>query len=251
MTRIDRGSNLLIILGSLLTLTELGMSLLNSSLCSNAGCRIVESYLLFDQKYMYAFGFLFFCTLYVTSIRKGLNKYTSPLLMFALASEGYLIAFQVFIAHTICPFCIAVALVILAIALLKFISGPKEPIILGVCLFALTGFLVGSINVSSTPLPSAGRCVLIYAKGCPHCEDVIKFSREKAIPLTLVEAREVKGALSWLGIHAVPVLVCDDDEGKKLYSGDTTIKSALTAKYGPFTKATPAQIQPAAGIPSR
>lgn len=240
MKKLNWGYNFLIVLGALLTLTELVLSLLNSSLCSSDGCRIVESYLRFDERYMYALGFLFFCALFVGERREALRKYSSLLLVCALAAEGYLVGFQLFVAHTFCPFCITVASIIIVAALLKLIGGTREPMLAGFCLFALTCTLVGSINASSMAIP-ASKFVLIYAKDCPHCEEVIRFAKERAIPLTLCEAGEVREALRWMGIEAVPVLVCNDDDSKKIYSGAKTIKAVLTAKNEPFTKEIPAK----------
>lgn len=236
MKKLNGAYVILIMLGALLTSTELVLSLLNSSLCSSEGCRIVESYLRFDERYMYALGFLFFCALFVTGHKEALEKYSSLLLICALTAEGYLVGFQFFVAHTFCPFCISVALIIAGLALLKLISGAREPMLVGFCLFILTGSLVGSINASSTPIPTDRHYVLIYSKDCPHCEEVIKFSKERSISLTLIEASEVKGALGWIGIDAVPVLVCNDDDGKKIYTGAKTIKTVLTVKNEPSTK---------------
>jgi|GEM_PF-684437 len=227
----------LIMLGGLLTSAELTMLMLHSSLCSSAGCRIVESYLKFDERYMYAIGFIFFCSLYLTEHMKSLSRYSHLLVMSALAAEGYLVGFQFFVAHTFCPVCISVASIIAGISLLKLISGAKEPILFGIYLFVLTFSLVGSINATSTPIPT-DRHVLIYSKECPHCEEVIRFCKERSIPLKLIEAGEVKGALGWMGIDAVPILVCNDDDGKKIYSGAKTIEAVLTAKSEPFTKET-------------
>ena len=248
MKKLNGAYVFLIMLGALLTLTELVLSLLNSSLCSSEGCRIVESYLRFDERYMYALGFLFFCALFVAGRREVLGKYSSLLLICALTAEGYLVGFQFFVAHTVCPFCIAVASIVAGLALLKLISGAREPMLVGFCLFILTGSLVGSINASSTPIPS-GKYVLIYSRECPHCEEVIRFAKERSIPLTLIEANEVKGALGWMGIDAVPVLVCNDDDGKKIYSGAKTIKAVLTAKNEPSTKGIPAKSMRAGKTP--
>jgi uncharacterized membrane protein len=245
MKKLAGAYTFLVILGGLLTLAELILSLLNSSLCSSVGCRIVESYLRFDERYMYALGFLFFCALYVTERKEAFKKYSSLLLMFALAAEGYLVGFQFFVAHTVCPFCIALASVIICMALLKLISGVREPMLAGFCLFVLTGALVGSINIASTPIPTDRHYVLIHSKDCTHCEEVIRFSKERAIPLALIEARDVKSALGWMGIDAVPILICNDDDGKKIYSGVTTIKAVLTAKgYEPSAKETIVQSKP-------
>ncbi len=227
---------ILIMLGALLTLAELVLSLFNSSLCGSEGCRIVESYLRFDERYMYALGFLFFWALFVAERKEALKKYSSILLICALAAEGYLVGFQFFVAHTVCPFCITIASIIIAAALLKLIGGTREPMLAGFCLFALTCLLVGSINAASLPIPAGKQDVLIYSKDCPHCEEVIRFSKEKAIPLTLCEVGEVRGALRWMGIDSVPVLVCSDDDGKKIYTGANAIKAVLTAKYEPLEK---------------
>ncbi|HMK55017.1 MAG TPA: hypothetical protein VK448_00085 [Dissulfurispiraceae bacterium] len=236
MKKANRVYILLIVLGALLTLAELTLSLINSSLCSSEGCRIVESYLRFDERYMYALGFLFFCALFIAERNEDLKKLSSLLLICALAAEGYLVGFQFFVAHTVCPFCITVASIIMVAAFLKFIGGIREPVLAGFCLFALIFTLVGSINASSLPIPAGKQNVLIYSKDCPHCEEVIRFSKEKAIPLTLCEAGEVKGALRWMGIDSVPVLVCSDNDGKKIYTGANTIKAVLTAKYEPSSK---------------
>jgi len=248
MKKLNVAYVILIMLGALLTLAEFILSLLNSSLCNSAGCRIVEGYLRFDERYMYVLGFVFFCTLFVAERKEALRKYSSLLLICALTAEGYLVGFQFFVAHTFCPFCIAVASIIAGIALLKIINGVREPMLVGFCLFILTGSLVGSINAASTPIPS-GKYVLIYSRECPHCEEVIRFAKERSIPLTLIEASEVKGALGWMGIDAVPVLVCNDDDGKKIYSGAKTIKAVLTAKNEPSTKEIPAKSRRAGKTP--
>ena len=238
----------LIMLGGILTLVGLMMSMLHSSICDSAGCRIVESYLKFDERYMYALGFVFFCSLYLTERIKSLSRYSHLLVMSALAAEGYLVGFQFFVAHTFCQFCISFASIIAGISLIRLISGAKEPILFGICLFVLTFSLVGSINVASTPIPTDSH-VLIYSKECPHCEEVIRFCKERAIPLKLVEAGEVKGALGWMGIDAVPILVCNDDNGKKIYSGAKTIEAVLTAKNEPIAKETATKVGHAGTIP--
>jgi hypothetical protein len=250
MKKLARVYTFLVILGGLSTLAELILSLMNSSLCSSVGCRIVESYLRFDERYMYALGFLFFCALYISERTEVLRKFSGLLLMCALAAEGYLVGFQLFIAQTVCPYCIALASIIAGIALLKLISGAREPMLAGFCLFLLTGALVGSINTTSTPIPS-GKYVLIYSKDCLHCEEVIRFSREKAIPLTLCEAGEVTGALRSIGIDSVPVLVCNDVDGKKIYSGANNIKAVLTARLTPHSLDTPPQVKSSVKKPQR
>jgi len=187
---------------------------------------------------MYALGFVFFCLLYIAERREKLRKYISTLLMYALAAEGYLVGFQIFVAHTVCPFCIAVASIIVGIGLLKLFGETRKPVMIGFCMFALTCSLVGSINIPLSPIPAGGQNVLIYSKTCPHCEEVIKFSKEKGIPLTLCEASEVKGVLRLIGIDAVPVLVCNDVNDKKIYTGAKNIEAVLTAKYAPPAKET-------------
>jgi uncharacterized membrane protein/glutaredoxin len=220
-------------LGCFLTLTELILSAMNSSLCSSTGCRVVESYLRFNESFMYIMGFSFFAALLIAERVASLRKYGALLLLFALAAEGYLIGFQIFVAGNICSFCFVVASFIAFLALIKFFSGAREPILVGCLLFALIFSAVYSINASSEPIPSGSQYVLIYSGDCPHCEEVISFAKEKSIKLTLQDVKEVKGAMRAMGLNAVPVLVCNDPDGKKIYSGAANIIAILTSRFCP------------------
>jgi len=224
-------SDMLILLGCALTLTELILYLQGSSLCNSTGCRVVESYMRVNPAYMYVLGFLLFCFLFVAEHRKDLKQYGPTLVTFALAAEGYLVGFQLFIVNTVCLFCATVASLILGIGILKLFGDTPKQIVTGFCLFAIMCSLVGLVNVSSSPIPSGKQNVLIYSKNCPHCEDVIRFSKERGITLTLCEANKVKDGLRWMGIDVVPVLICNDAEDKKIYTGAKHIESVLMSTY--------------------
>jgi len=229
-------TNLLIGGGCLLTSAAIAMSLSGSSFCSSRGCKVVEDYLSIDPIFMYALGFFFFCLMLIFERRESLTTYGSTLLMFALAAEGYLVGFQLFVVHTVCIFCLTIASIIAGLGLLKLFGETRRIVLNGFLLFALTCSLVGFVNVSFSPIPSGDDDVLIYSKNCPHCEEVIRFSRERGIPLKLCEANEVKGGLKWMGIDVVPVLVCSDTREKKIYTGTKNILAVLAAKYKPSTE---------------
>jgi len=225
-------TRILIACGCLVTAAAMGLSLSGSSLCSSGGCKIVEDYLSVDPIFMYALGFLFFCLLFVAEHKEKLRQYGPPLLMFALAVEGYLVGFQLFVIHAVCFLCVTVALIVVTIGLLKLFGESRRPIINGFLLLMLTCSLVGFINIPSAPIPSGGHDVLIYSKECPHCEEVIRFSKKSGIQLTLYEVNKVRNMMVWLGIDAVPVLICNDATDKKIYIGSTKIEKVLAAKYG-------------------
>lgn len=71
------------------------------------------------------------------------------------------------------------------------------------------------INPEINQIPS-NQYVLVYSKGCPHCEEVIQFCKSHSISIQTVEAKKLAGILKSLKIEHVPILVCDEGETKNL-----------------------------------
>ena len=101
----------------------------------------------------------------------------------------------------------------------------------------LAGFLcvlsaVYLVNPGVDEIPRE-RYVLIYSKDCPHCEETIRFCRERNIPVSMIDARKVIGTLKSLGLDVVPVLVCNGENKREIFVGSRKIEEYLISLHAP------------------
>ena len=185
--------------------------LLTDQPCPTEGCRIVGSYAAYGEISIIVMGMFFFCVLELLALCivfkgswiDGLNRilkrmYIIPekamgiLLTAAFAIEGYLVAFQVYVADAACLFCLTIFnfLILILICYGMTISKTVATACCAVFLTVFCGVAVvnpaGASTVSDLSqnvdyLIQKGNAsetfYLIYDNGCTHCEDVIEYYR--------------------------------------------------------------------------
>ena len=233
-----------------------------SAICPNEGCELVERLTALPPLYFNILGLLFFQFVY-WSLRFYKNKssgsldITGLLLLAGFAVEGVLLAYQLFVAHVVCSYCI---LIFLFVVILNLVYGRKQ-IISGVTVviaiifsFSLLTFLParvssqlyslesGSYGVKSCATP-AKEIFLIFSSDCSHCIKVINaldncnscdfyLNPVEKLDTFRVNGFELKASytpevnrlmLAMLGINEVPALVVKSTAGFSFIKGEDKI----------------------------
>lgn len=224
-------SSVVYLIGFLLVLAETIFHVYGKSLCTTEGCRIVESFVKGGNLVLLISGLILFGTLFFLSFYPQKSKWIeyihSGILVMALSAEGYLLGFQAVIIKEFCLFCLTVFGILLVSSLLRVFEKRFE-IIFAFAGFASVFLITYLVNPELAQMP--GENVLVYSKGCPHCEEVIQFCKMQSISVQLIEAKEVAGTLKSLKIEHVPVLFCDEGATKKFIIGKDNIKEYLLTK---------------------
>ncbi|WP_353684318.1 hypothetical protein V4D30_00615 [Thermodesulfovibrio sp. 3907-1M] len=223
------------LIGFVVVLAETIFHIYGKSLCLAEGCRIVESFvkggdLILLIAGLVLFGVLIFLSSYKfpEKIKPLIEYIHSGILIAALSVEGYLLGFQLFIIKELCIFCLTVFGILFISICLRLFKKRLEMVYAFagfVCLILITYFVNPEINL----IPSS-RYVLVYSRGCPHCEEVIQFCKTHSISVQTIEAKEISGILRTLKIEHVPVLFCDEGTTKKFIVGQAEIKEYLLSQ---------------------
>jgi len=221
---------ILYFIGLLFVITEIMLQCSGKSLCTSSGCRTAELFTGNSMVLLTAGAAAFLC-LILTSFFRKLAFARFLILTSALSVEGYLVAFQSFVIKEFCLFCMAVFVVFVLSVLMNILQKRPEYTV------SLAGFLcvlsaVYLVNPGVNEIPRE-RYVLIYSKDCPHCEETIRFCRERNIPVSMIDARKVVGTLKSLGLDVVPVLVCNDKDEREIFAGSEKIKEYLISLHAP------------------
>jgi hypothetical protein len=248
---------------SLVIAVQIIYSLVNgSTICPNEGCELVERLTALSPLYFNILGLLYFQLVY-WSLRFFKNKslggfdLSGLLLLAGLAVEGVLLAYQLFVAHVVCSYCI---LIFLFVILLNLVYGRKQllsgvTIVLAILFsFSILTFLParvssqlysldnGSYGVKSCAEPSK-KIYLIFSSDCSHCVNVIKALENcnscdfYLNPIEKIDAFKVNGLelapsyspevnrlmLAILGIKEIPVLVVKNTAGFSFIKGEDKI----------------------------
>lgn len=214
--------------GFLLISSEIILKFFGKSICQTEGCRIVESFVVGGEKVLLIAGLILFAVLFLISISKKFHIFHSTILIAALSAEGYLLAFQSFVIKEFCIFCLTVFVILLLASIVRLLHGRKEIAFAFVSLISVF-FISLIVNPQIREIPSS-QYVLVYSKDCPHCKEVIQYCKQLSIPVHLLEARDMGGALKSLRINSVPVLLCNEGQEKKFIIGVDKIKEYLIAK---------------------
>lgn len=216
--------------------------------CSGTGCRIVQSYAGHGELLLMVMGLLFFAGLavFIHMDLRNIRFVIRPdiavktMLVSALGVEGYLVGFQVFVAHALCLFCMGMLALVVAAAV-SYTFG-KPVMYVGVAVFFAvlsTMFLVRPQGVYDLKTLSdnhivkgkaSARCYLFYSRQCGHCEKVIDYCESTPsldIDLYTCPVSKARGLLMALGIARVPTLLVDNGETKEIITGDKAIMSYL------------------------
>ncbi len=254
---------LLTLSASLVIVVQIIYSLVNgTAICPNEGCELVERLTAVSPLYFNILGLLYFQFVY-WSLRLFKNKFSGGfdflglLLLAGFAVEGVLLAYQLFVAHVICSYCI---LIFVFVIILNLVYGRKQ-LISGVIIviailfsFSILTFLParissqfyslenGSYGVKSCTAPSK-EIFLIFSSDCSHCINVINaldkcnscnfyLNPVEKIDTLKVNGLELKASylpevnrliLAILGIKEVPVLIVKNTGGFSLIKGENKI----------------------------
>lgn len=235
--------------------------------CFNDGCRIVDSLTRVDPLLFNLAGFVFFfiAAVGLSRARSGSElwlRFTSLLLLAALAAEAVLLAFQIIVSEALCSYC----LIILAlIVLINVFMGPKQ-IFKGVVIFSAVMLASFSLDyhgaaMRQQPLESGTMAryqpegadkemYLFISSTCRHCQavlDKVKESSGCSINFNPVDAYRdfsFEGAtltpeyrpktnltfLKKLGIQEVPALLFQDDASIHLIRGEQAINAFIDSQ---------------------
>ena len=252
-------------LGFILTGTQTVLIYLDGSgICLNEGCEIVDSLTRIAPIYFNIFGFFFFLVVSFGLIRarKGSDiwkRFVSLLLLAALAAEGVLFSFQLFITQTYCSYC----LIILALVFICNLFLGLRQLFKGVVIFTTIFVIMASLNFNANQNPKTSlddgtlarfgtatadrQLYLFFSSSCPYCENVIealKKNNQCAIsfnPIDTIDSFSFPGAimsgtynpginrvyLENLGIRGVPVFLEKRPDSLRVLRGESAIRQYL------------------------
>jgi|GEM_PF-797840 len=213
------------IFGVIYTALELILLHHHSSICTSQGCEFVSSFAVFGENAVIWLGIDYFALL---ALYLWFEYRYVLLVTLGLTVEGYLLAFQLFIVHTICYFCLGVFFLIFTISLV-LLFGKKMPFYQYSYLFTIF-FIVYMIRVPYVDL-SQGNNYLFYSPTCPHCHQTIEYLKQHKINVNLVNADDYKSFLNSFGINQVPCLVAKDKTGNlHIIVGESEIEKYFIEK---------------------
>lgn len=182
--------------GCVLTGTQAVLIYLDGSgICLDEGCEIVDSLTRVEPIYFNIFGFLFFLIVCfsLSRARKGSDiwkRFVGLLLLAALAAEGVLFSFQLFITEVYCSYC----LIVLALVFLCNLFMGLKQLFKGLVIFTAVFAAMASLQFNSTSgareslddgtLARFGvatpdrKLYLFFSSSCVYCENVIESIKE-------------------------------------------------------------------------
>ncbi|NOX80165.1 MAG: hypothetical protein GXP57_03615 [Deltaproteobacteria bacterium] len=235
--------------------------------CLNEGCRIIENLTAIPPLYFNLLGFIYFQVIFWTIFmlrnrHAGSIDWLRVLLIAGLGAEGVLLAYQIFVAQTLCSYCLIIFAIVLV---LNLMAGRQQSVaglsvLAGILLiFSLLGFGPSLLLSLRNQTLSAGtygtrtcsnpakKVYLFFSATCPHCRKVLAalencnscdFYFNPVGRLKNMELAGVKKSpsyspevnrlmLSLLGIKGVPVLLARDPSGLSIIRGDERIISYI------------------------
>ena len=235
-----------------------------NGLCFNEGCEIVDSLTLVPPLYFNVTGFLFFLFISfgISQARKGSEiwqRFTSLLLLAAIAAEAVLFSFQLFITDVFCSYCLIILTLIVLINIFMGLRQTFRSIVIfsTVCLaFASLDFTVnnqqeyslkdGTLAYHSVQ-DAETELYLFFSSTCEHCESVIEemsaglsctvnfnpvdqlesFTFPNITFSPSFEPRANVSYLKSLGIKEVPALASIKQKRITILQGEKTIRGYL------------------------
>jgi hypothetical protein len=252
------------LVASLITAIQIVVEVVyGTTICPNAGCKVVEDLTSISPLYFNVLGLLFFqCVFWGLRFQKK-SESSAPvdwlglLLISGLVFDSVLLAYQIFVASSFCGYCLLIFVMVLTSNLLygkrQLIAGIA---ILGMTLFSFSAltFMPTGVLSQTEPLKSASYGVkscsaptkeiyLIFSSNCPYCENVLQtLSNCNSCDLYLNPIDHIDSlenmvldlnpkfspdvnrlVLGVLGIDSVPVLVVKSPEGYRFIKGEKKI----------------------------
>jgi uncharacterized membrane protein len=248
---------------SIIIAIQVIVSLISGSIvCPNAGCEVVESLTTISPFFLNVWGFIFFqAVFWLLYIRKHrfLNEIDllGVLLIAGLAFDAALLAYQIFIAHALCSYCLIIFAFVIVLNLLygsgQTAAGIAVLSAILISFSVLTFFPTGAqsqtyslkeaaYGVKSCSSPTK-EVYLIFSSDCPHCQKVIQTLNncnscdlylnpiDNIGSLNMDELERIQSfspeinrlVLSVLGIDSVPVLVVKTSGSYRFIRGESQI----------------------------
>jgi glutaredoxin len=225
--KLDKGiltAFVLSILGIAYTILELILLYHHTSICTSQGCKFVSSFAVFGENTVIWLGTAYFILL---SLSLWFRYRYVLLTTLGLTAEGYLLAFQLFIVHTICYFCLGIFSLIFIISLVLLFNKKMS---LTKYLYPLTIFLmVYLIRIPYVSL-SQNNNYLFYSPTCPHCHQTIAYLKQHKVNIKLINANDYKAFLNSFGIDQIPCLVAKNKVGNiNIVVGENEIEKYLVS----------------------
>lgn len=238
------------------------------AICLNEGCRVIDGLTRVPPLFINLAGFGFFVAAaalgrFSPSSRRARRLY-GLLLLAAVAAEGVLFGFQLFVARAFCAWCLGV---LALVALLNLLAGWRQSLgAAAVFAASLAAFSVLSFGVIQ-PAPGGRaldggtygvrRCAdpakqvyLVFSSSCPHCAEVLRtlescnscnfhfnpIDQIDELALPGVERAPSydpginRGLLALLGIEEVPALLVPGPEGVSVIRGEKRILAYIKAE---------------------
>lgn len=164
-----------------------------SSICPSAGCKVLESLTSISPLYLNILGFIFFQIVFWLlgnlKSKPGNDRYLIGLvLLCGLAFDSALLGYQLFVAHSLCSYCL---LILFFVTILNILYGARQmafgfaisaAVVISFSIMALfptgAGSQKYSLKNASYGLKSCAsptkEIYLIFSSDCPHCNQVIE-----------------------------------------------------------------------------
>lgn len=233
-----------------------------SSLCPDAGCKVVESLTLISPLYLNILGFIFFQVVFwLLHHLKSTSRYDSNLiglvLLLGLTFDSALLGFQIFVVHSLCSYCLLILVFVIILNILYGIRqtaagfGILSAVVLSFSIMALlpmgAGSKMYSLKNASYGLKSCAsptkEIFLMFSSDCPHCQKVIESLNNcnscdlYLNPIDNISSLNISGLelnksfspeinriiFAVLGIDSIPVLVVKDEESYRFVRGEEKI----------------------------
>lgn len=224
-------------LATLFVFAELLLHSFGKSICELQGCKVVAHQLRYGDYSLLLLGLAFFATLTVLAFlarargKSWAAALLDPLLLIALATEGYFVGYQVFAVQALCVFCLLVFAWIVLLALLRLGAGARLIWVGFACWLAVFAMfhlvLPASAKVS---LPREERLILFYGKDCKHCTALRQELAEKKIAVRELEIGAYANYLKSMGIENVPTLLVNEPYHKEFLTGSEEIGRYLARR---------------------
>jgi uncharacterized membrane protein len=237
-----------------------------SSICPNAGCKVVESITAISPLYLNILGFIFFQLVFWLlgnpKAKPGSNHhFVGPLLLCGLAFDSALMAYQIFVTHSLCSYCLLILFFVITLNILYGVrqmavgSAVSSAVVISFSILTLfptgAGSKPYSLKNASYGLKSCAsptkEIYLIFSSNCPHCKQVIETLNDcnscdlYLNPVDNISSLNVDGIelnrsfspqvnrliLEIFGIDSVPVLVVKDKESYRFVRGENRIMSFI------------------------
>jgi len=267
-------SHILSLIGCALTGLQTFLILYQGNgICLNEGCEIVDSLTIIPPLYFNVAGFLFFLFISfgISRARKGSElwqRFTSLMLLAAIAAEAVLICFQYLITDVFCSYCLIIFSLIVLTNIFMGLRQTFRSIVIfsAICMaFASLDFNVDTPSdfsldegtLATFEAESSDReLYLFFSSTCPHCEGVIEMMKEEltcnvnfnpvdqidsfTFPNIQVSASTDPGVniryLKHLGITEVPAMASIQQQNISVLKGQNAIVTYLQQHCLPTEK---------------